>query len=45
MYEWYKKLNRYCGELINDLKYGYGEEYFPEGEIYKGEYKNGQPNG
>ncbi|CAD8095667.1 unnamed protein product [Paramecium sonneborni] len=35
----------YFGELINDLKYGYGEEYFPEGDIYKGQYKNGVPNG
>ncbi|CAD8195283.1 unnamed protein product [Paramecium octaurelia] len=35
----------YFGEVINDLKYGYGEEYFQEGDIYKGQYKNGLPNG
>ncbi|CAK59155.1 unnamed protein product (macronuclear) [Paramecium tetraurelia] len=35
----------YFGEVINDLKYGYGEEYFLEGDIYKGQYKNGLPNG
>ncbi|CAD8180765.1 unnamed protein product [Paramecium pentaurelia] len=35
----------YFGEVINDQKYGYGEEYFPEGDIYKGQYKNGLPNG
>ncbi|CAD8096576.1 unnamed protein product [Paramecium sonneborni] len=35
----------YFGEVINDLKFGNGEEYFHGGDVYKGQYKNGLPNG
>lgn len=29
-------ISRYVGNIINNLKHGYGEEYFAEGDYYKG---------
>lgn len=38
-------LNRYYGEMKNNLKHGEGVEYFSNGDFYEGSYANGKPNG
>lgn len=35
----------YKGEFKNFLKHGKGEQEFFNGDIYKGEYIQGRPNG
>ena len=36
---------RYVGTWQNNLKHGEGEYSWPNGNVYKGEYKHGQRDG
>jgi len=40
-----QKYIRFYGEVSNDLKHGDGREIFENGDQFKGEYRNGKPNG
>jgi hypothetical protein len=35
-------LRRYVGGYINDKKEGYGEFFWPDGRLYKGNWKDGK---
>jgi hypothetical protein len=35
----------YYGTFVKSIKEGYGEEFFPNGDKYKGEYRNGKFHG
>lgn len=35
----------FTGTFVNWLKHGNGQEYFTNGDIYRGEYQNGRFDG
>ena len=34
--------SKYLGNFVNDVRDGYGEMYWSDGTVYKGQWKNGQ---
>lgn len=37
--------DNYVGQFLNNLKHGYGIEFFANGDTYIGNYSEGLPNG
>ena len=38
-------MSTYTGEFKNFLKHGFGEEVFANGDVYRGNYCEGKPDG